>query len=99
LVEVDRSIDTNVPKAWKLFEVNYSTWNTLDGLLECLRSVSVLATLITYVELWRGDLMEEGDLRTCLSLEDCVDMRIATLRDYLDMGVSMALGSMVEDEA
>jgi hypothetical protein len=38
----------------------------------------VLATLITDVELQRGDLMEGGELRTCLGLEDCVDMQIAT---------------------
>jgi hypothetical protein len=67
-----------VPKAWKFFEVTHSTWSTLDSLLGCLRSVGVLATLIADVELWRGDLMEGGELRTCLGLEDCVDRKIAT---------------------
>jgi hypothetical protein len=74
LVEVGRSIGSNVPKAWKFFEVTHSTWSTLDSLLGCLRSVGMLATLITDVELWRGDLMKGGELRTFLGLEDCADM-------------------------
>jgi hypothetical protein len=67
-----------VPKAWKFFEVTHSTWSTLDSSLGCLRSVGMLATLITDVELQRGDLMKGGELRTFLCLEDCVDRQIAT---------------------
>jgi hypothetical protein len=76
LVEVGRSIDSNSPKAWKFFKVTYSTWSTLDNSLVCLRSVCALATLIAYVELWRGDSMKGGELRTCLGFEDCVDRKI-----------------------
>ena len=71
LVGVGRSIGVNVPKAWKIFEVTHSTWSTLDGSLGWLRSVGMLATLIADVELQRGDLKIQGELRTCLGLEDC----------------------------
>jgi hypothetical protein len=78
LVEVGRSIGSNMPKAWKFFEVTHSTWSTLDSSLGRLRSVGMLATLIADVELQRGDLTKGGELRTCLHLEDCVDRKIAT---------------------
>ena len=78
MVGVGRSIGANVPKAWKLFEVTRSTWNTLDSLLGCLRSVGMLATLITDVELHIGDLTKGGELRTFLHLEDCANKQIAT---------------------
>jgi hypothetical protein len=45
---------------------------------KCLRSEGVLATLIIDVELWRGDWMKGGELRTFLHLEDCADRNIAT---------------------
>jgi hypothetical protein len=77
LVGVGRSIGSNMPKAWKFFEVTHSTWSTLNNSLGRLRSVSVLATLIANVELRRGDLTKGGELRTCLHLEDCADRRIA----------------------
>jgi hypothetical protein len=38
----------------------------------------MLATLIIDVELWRGDLTKGVELNTCLQLEDCVNMQIAT---------------------
>jgi hypothetical protein len=44
----------------------------------CLRSEGMLITLIIDVEVWRGELMKGGELRTFLCLEDCVDMKIAT---------------------
>jgi hypothetical protein len=78
LVEVGKSIGSNVPKAWKFFEVNHSTWSTLENSLGHLKSVSVLATLITHVELERGDSMIGGKLRTCFGSEDCVEMKIVT---------------------
>jgi hypothetical protein len=56
--------------------VNHSTWSTLENLWAYLKSVSVLSTLITDVELYRGDSMKGGELRTCLGLEDCVEMKI-----------------------
>jgi hypothetical protein len=33
LVEVGRSIGSNVLEAWKFFEVNHPTWSTLDSSL------------------------------------------------------------------
>ena len=77
MVEVGISIGSNMPKAWKFFEVTNSNWSTLEGSLGHLRSVDTLDTLITNVELWRGDLIEEGELRTCLGFEDCADKQIA----------------------
>jgi hypothetical protein len=67
-----------VPKAWKFFEVTYSTWSTLDSSFGHLRSVGTFATLIADVELRRGDLMKEGALSTCLGLEDCAYNQIVT---------------------
>jgi hypothetical protein len=58
--------------------VTYSTWSTLEISLGCLKSVGMLATLITDIDLWRGDSMEGVDLRTFLGLEDCADMKIPT---------------------
>jgi len=78
LVGVDKSIGANVHKAWKFFEVTHSTLSTFGGSLGCLRSVGTMATLIMDVELWRGDLMKGGEMRTSFPLEDCVDMKIAT---------------------
>jgi hypothetical protein len=63
-----------MPKEWKFFEVTFSTLSTLDSSLGCLRSVSVLDTLIIYFELWRVDSMKGSELRTFLTLEDCLDM-------------------------
>jgi hypothetical protein len=57
-----------MPKAWKFFEVTHSTWRTLDNCWDFLRSVGMISILITYVELWRGDLMKGGEFRTFLHL-------------------------------
>jgi hypothetical protein len=46
-----QSIDMNMPKAWKFFEVTHSAWRTLDNFFGRLRSVNILATLIVDVEL------------------------------------------------
>jgi hypothetical protein len=77
-IRVGKSIGANVPKAWKFFAVTHSTWSTLDNSLGRLRGVYELATLIIDVELRRGNLAKGGELRTCLSLEDCADKQIAT---------------------
>jgi len=58
--------------------VTHFTWSNLDNALGRLRSVGFLDTLIADVELQRGDLMKGGKLKTCLHLEDCVDIEIAT---------------------
>jgi hypothetical protein len=66
-----------MPKAWNFFEVTHSTWSTLDRSLGHLRSVSMLATLNTNVELQRGEL------RTFLGLEDCADMEMCMLMEWV----------------
>jgi hypothetical protein len=72
LVEIGRSIQANGPKACNFFEVTHSTWSSLGR----LRSVGVLTTLIIDFEMKRSNSMEGGELRTFLSLEDCVDRHI-----------------------
>jgi hypothetical protein len=59
----------------------------------------MLATLVAHVELQRGDLKKGGELSTCLGFEDCTDKQVVASKDYLDMGISLSLGSMVEGKA
>jgi hypothetical protein len=44
-------------------------------------------------------MMEAGEMRTCLSFEDCADRQIATWKDYLGKGIFLGLGNVVEGEA